>query len=163
MKEVKSSVIDKVFVKYQNNITVYEEAEYIEDYKGIVYRLLKSAMYKNCILRGISEKKFSQIIEYCDMVILFKKLPKVIRESMKMILEDYKYLYMTKNIDYFFSKDEELNNTYVYLDDIKEDVKRSLSKEHINKEELMTVIKIAKNSENVLDENLEKMFVSLLK
>ena len=158
----KKQLLEKVYNKCQNNISNFNDIEYIEDYKEVVYKLLKKAMYKNFKAMEFDKQKLMKIKEYCDMVINFENLPNVIKECFKLIKEDYKYLAITKNIEYFFEREYDDKTILVYIEDIKDDIKRSLYDNQLTEKELLLIIKIANNSEKVLDINLERLFKSLV-
>lgn len=158
----KKQLLEKVYNRCQNNISNFQDIDYIEDYKEVVYKLLKKAMKDNFESRVIDKERFNKINNYCDMVINFEKLPNVIKECFKLIKEDYKYLLITKNIGYFFEKEYEDKNTLVYIEDIKNDIKRNLYDNAMTEDELLILIKIANNSERILDVNLERLFKSLV-
>lgn len=133
--------------------------KYIENYKEIIYDLLKIAMYKNFQNKKVTNENIKKIIDYCKLIINYPGMPKAVVEAFLLILEDYKYLLITNNINYFFNDYYELKDSIersnVYLEDIIQDIKQKVK---LTANSYMMRISILENKCNVLDSKLLNVF-----
>lgn len=159
MPDINKLAFKEIYMNFNNKVV--ETGSYIENYKEMIYDYLKLAMYENFKDNKINER-IKSIFDYCDLVISIVGLPKPIKESFKLIKGDYQYLYLSKNVDYLF-KDifdlrERVGESIDYVDDIISDIKCHTSQTDVNLN-FVTIMKIIKNQEKVLDKNLLNIFI----
>ena len=159
MEKEHELTFNEIYKKYYKAV-IFEKKHYIENYFEIVYDLLKLQMKNN--VNNIDLRKVNY---YCNLVNKLKNIPSPIKEAFSIIAKDYKYLKITKNIDYFYKDYFQLYETnqdnYIYLDDIRDNVKYSMGV--INNKDKKIIEEIIENKYNIIDKNFKKIFENLLK
>lgn len=166
MKKYNELKFNKTYNKYLSSKEYSLENNVIENYQEIIYDFLKKAMYENFKNKKINKNNIDKIIKYCMLVVNYENMPRQIVEAFKLIIEDYKYLLITENIEYFFKDYYELElvnqENEVYVDDIILDINKHIIFSKKNEKNFITLLIIIQNKYGILETKLMSIFKSVL-